>query len=76
MMMGGFVNALMFSMMAQSLFWGIGGWGFPGMMGLGGFGDPSQQGEMLFDQEGTTGIGDEGGMDGGFDFGGDFGGEF
>ena len=76
MMMGGFVNALMFSMMAQSLFWGVGGWGFPGMMSMGGFGDLSQQGEVLLGQEGMTATSDEGGMDGGFDFGGDFGGEF
>lgn len=77
-MMSGFVPALMFSMMAQSMFWGIGGWGMPGMTmgGLGG--DPLVD---QFGQDAATDVSNEGdagvdaGMDGGLDFG-DFGGEF
>lgn len=73
-MTSGFVPALMFSMMAQSMFWGMGGWGMPGMM-MGGMG-----GDPMFNQFGedaTTEVGnDMGEIDGGFDFGGDFGGEF
>ncbi len=46
-MMSGFVPSLMFSMMAQSMFWGMGGWGMPGMMmgGMGGDVMPNQFGE-------------------------------
>jgi hypothetical protein len=73
-MMSGFVPALMFSMVAQSMFWGMGGWGMPGMT-------PGMTGDPAVDQFGegaNTEVGNEGdaGMDGGFDFGGDFGGEF
>jgi hypothetical protein len=73
-MMSGFVPALMFSMMAQSMFWGMGGWGMPGMMMGGMGGDPLID---QFGQDAATDVGnDMGEIDGGFDFGGDFGGEF
>jgi hypothetical protein len=69
-MMNGFVPALMFSMMAQSMFWGMGGWMMPGMTpGMDGSG--IDQGVPM--DGGST---SETGGDGGFDFGGDFGGEF
>lgn len=71
-MMSGFVPALMFSMMAQSMFWGMGGWMMPGMAmgGLGG--DPG----MMLDEGANADVAAEGGADGGLDFGGDFGGDF
>jgi hypothetical protein len=77
MMMGGFVNALMFSMMAQSLFWGVGGWGVPGVIpGMAGYGDPMQEGEMPFGDDATTEVDSSGDFGGDFgDFGGDFGGD-
>ncbi len=73
-MMSGFVPALMFSMMAQSMFWGMGGWGMPGMTMGGMGGDPMVD---QFGEDAATDVGnDMGEVDGGFDFGGDFGGEF
>lgn len=78
-MMSGFVPSLMFSMMAQSMFWGMGGWMMPGMMGFGGIGLPAedplaaQYGEDAVTEvnnEGDTDFGDVGGDFG--DFGGDF----
>jgi hypothetical protein len=73
-MMSGMVPALMFSMMAQSMFWGMGGWMMPGMMmgGMGGFGAPQEDG-MPMDESQMSEVNAE---DGGFDFGGDFGGDF
>jgi polyhydroxyalkanoate synthesis regulator phasin len=67
-MVSGFVPALMFSMMAQSMFWGMGGWMMPGMM-MGGMGNPA----MPFGDESATEVGAEGDLGGDFG-GGDFGG--
>lgn len=70
-MMSGLMPALMFSMLAQSMFWGAGGWMMPGMLG-----EPAPQDPMF--GEGSLleagNMDDPGGMDG-FDFS-DFGGEF
>jgi hypothetical protein len=69
-MMSGFVPALMFSMMAQSMFWGMGGWGMPGMPMDGMGGDPMVD---QFGEGAATDVGnDMGEVDGGFDFGGEF----
>jgi hypothetical protein len=77
-MMSGMVPALMFSMMAQSMFWGMGGWMMPGMMlgGMGGLGAPMEEGVPMDDSQMSEVNAEDGGFDGGFDFGGDFGGEF
>lgn len=74
-MMSGFVPVLLFSMLAQNMFWGMGGWMMPGLApGLMGMGDPMQDVPLEMN-EGLTEVGnmdDAGGLDfGGFDFGGD-----
>jgi hypothetical protein len=72
-MMSGMVPALMFSMMAQSMFWGMGGWMMPGMMGgMGGMGAPQEDGVPMDDSQMSEVNAEDGGFDGGFDFGGDF----
>ncbi|MCS7054920.1 MAG: GPP34 family phosphoprotein [Thermoflexales bacterium] len=69
-MLGSVIPVLMFSMLAQSMFWGAGGWMLPGMLS-----EPLPEASPL--DEG--GLLEAGGMDDsgdiGFDFG-DFGGEF
>lgn len=71
-MMGGLMPVLMFSMLAQSMFWGTGGWMMPGMM----LGAPAPQ-EPLFGEGSLLEAGNMNDFSdgGGFDFG-DFGGEF
>ncbi len=67
-MMSSLVPALMFSMLAQSMFWGTGGWTMPGMLS-----EPTPQTPLL----GNGDLLEAGAMSdwddaGGLDFGGEF----
>lgn len=70
-MMGGLMPVLMFSMLAQSMFWGTGGWMMPGMLGETVPPEPLFGDDSLLEAGNANDFGDSGG----FDFG-DFGGEF